>query len=55
MYVVCGDHLDDAIDDFLEAYGEAPDVCLLETTSFTDWAPPKKCQYCEGGPVYLVV
>lgn len=55
MFVVCGDHLEDAIDEFLEAYGEAPDVYQLAATSFTAWTPPAKCQFCEDGPVYLVV
>lgn len=39
MYVVCPEHLDEAIDAFVEEYGTSPDVYLLEKTNFTDWTP----------------
>ncbi len=55
MYVVCREHLEEAIDEFVEVYGAAPDVHVLEATHFTDWSPPEHCQYCENGPIYLVV
>jgi len=55
LYVVCPEHLDEAIDAFVEEYGTSPDVYLLEKTNFTDWTPPENCQYCGQGPVYLVI
>jgi CxxH/CxxC protein (TIGR04129 family) len=55
MYVVCNKHLEDAIEDFVEAYEQSPDVYELEQVSFTDWASPKTCNYCDRQPKYLVV
>ena len=55
MYVVCLEHLEEALDEFVEDYGTAPDVHLLEAARFADWTPPGRCRYCERGPVYLVV
>ncbi len=55
MFVVCREHLEEAIDEFVESYGAAPDVHLLAATRFTDWSPPGHCQYCGQEPVYLVI
>lgn len=55
MYVVCNDHLENAIEDFVETYEQPPDVYELEKVSFTDWASPHCCNYCEKRPKYLVV
>lgn len=55
MYAVCADHLEPAIDDFLEVYGAAPDVLLLRETPFTEWTAPPRCHYCQAEPIYLVV
>jgi len=55
MYVVCPEHLDQAIDDFVDIYEMPPDLYLLEKVSFTDWTAPHRCDFCEQPPVYLVV
>lgn len=55
MYVVCNEHLEDAIEDFVEAYEQTPDIYELGKVSFTDWASPRTCNYCEQPPKYLVV
>ncbi len=55
MYVVCNEYLEDAIEDFVEVYEQPPDIYELEKVSFTDWASPRTCNYCEKPPKYLVV
>lgn len=55
MYVVCEDHLEDAIDDFVDVYEQPPDIYELEKVSFTDWMAPKNCNMCKHEPKYLVV
>lgn len=55
MYVVCSQHLDQAIDEFVEVYEMPPDLYKLEMVSFTDWTCPSTCDFCSNPPVYLVV
>lgn len=55
MYVVCEEHLDTAIDEFIEAFEEAPDIYKLEDVTFTEWTAPPQCSYCSCRPIYLVV
>ncbi|GFN37149.1 CxxH/CxxC protein [Tepidimicrobium xylanilyticum] len=55
MYVVCNEHLENAIDDFIEIYEQPPDIYELEKVTFTDWASPRNCNYCGNLPKYLVV
>ncbi|TCP52553.1 CxxH/CxxC protein (TIGR04129 family) [Tumebacillus sp. BK434] len=56
MYVVCKEHVEMALDDFVEEYeGQAPDVHKLDDLSFTAWQAPAKCEYCDQHPKYLVV
>ena len=55
MYVVCGEHLEEAIEDFVEIYEQPPDIYELEKISFTDWMAPKDCDLCSKIPKYLVV
>lgn len=55
MYVVCKEHLELAIDHFVDEYEDAPDVVLLEDTSFSAWAAPESCQFCGKPPEVLVV
>ncbi|WP_082760071.1 CxxH/CxxC protein [Abyssisolibacter fermentans] len=55
MYVVCNEHLNIAIDEFLEVYDQCPDFYELEKISFTDWTSPNICDYCDKKPKYLVV
>lgn len=55
MYVVCADHLEEAIDEFVDIYETPPDLYELERVSFTDWSVPSHCTFCKKPPVYLVV
>lgn len=55
MYVVCNEHLEDAIEEFVETFEQPPDIYELEEVSFTDWASPHNCHYCERPPKYLVL
>ncbi len=55
MYVVCKDHVELAIDMFVDEFEEAPDVVDLEHTKFIDWEPPVKCQECDHEARFLVV
>ncbi len=55
MYVVCVEHIDQAIDDFVEVYESPPDIYLLEELSFTAWTAPATCDLCQRKPIYLVV
>lgn len=55
MQVCCQDHLERAIDDFVDELEEAPDIYLLKEITFTDWTAPSTCDFCDQQPVYLVV
>lgn len=55
MFVVCKDHLEIAIDMFLDEYEDAPDIVDPQEVQFTDWEPPFYCIRCEQGGRYLVV
>lgn len=55
MYVVCEEHLERALDEFVEIYEACPDVHILEKIHFTDWETPCTCDFCQKKPVYLVV
>jgi CxxH/CxxC protein (TIGR04129 family) len=55
MYIVCEEHLDQAIDEFVESCGESPDLYLLEEISFSSWSAPTTCQFCEQKSKYLVL
>ncbi|RKD22900.1 CxxH/CxxC protein [Ammoniphilus oxalaticus] len=55
MIICCGEHMDRAIDDFVDEYEDAPDIYKLTTTTFTAWTPPTCCEYCKQASVYLVI
>lgn len=55
MYIVCEEHVDWALDDFVDEYEDAPDVVDLEKVQFSDWQPPAHCSECERKPRYLIV
>ncbi len=55
VYVVCSEHIDRAIDEFVEVYESPPDIYLLKELHFTAWTAPSTCEFCNCGPVYLVV
>lgn len=55
MYVVCKEHVETAIDRFVDEYEDAPDVVDLKETEFSDWDPPAKCAECGNNGDFLVV
>jgi CxxH/CxxC protein (TIGR04129 family) len=55
VYVVCEDHLEQALDEFVEIYEMPPDLYELESVSLSDWAAPTSCTFCSKPPKYLVV
>jgi len=54
-YVVCPDHLDEAIEEFLDAYEASPDIHRLKDITFTEWTAPPVCHFCSRAPEFLVV
>lgn len=55
MYCVCKEHVELAIDKFVDEYEDAPDLVDLKTTSFAAWDPPAVCDMCDRPPEILVV
>ncbi|WP_127582161.1 CxxH/CxxC protein [Paenibacillus koleovorans] len=55
MYCVCKEHLELALDLFVDEYEEAPDVYALNELKFTAWEPPAQCERCGEAPEYLVI
>ncbi|MNZ63941.1 hypothetical protein D3C78_820980 [compost metagenome] len=55
MYVVCKDHVELAIDKFVDEFEEAPDIVDLEHTKFIDWEPPITCEECQCEAKFLIV
>ncbi|GAB2716903.1 CxxH/CxxC protein [Paenibacillus thermoaerophilus] len=55
MYCVCKEHLELAIDQFVDEYEDAPDIVDLAETKFSAWEPPAHCERCSQPPRYLVV
>ncbi|MDQ1911146.1 CxxH/CxxC protein [Paenibacillus sp. GD4] len=55
MYVVCKEHLELAIDMFVDEYEDAPDIVDLEKVHFTAWEPPACCERCAAEGRFLVV
>jgi CxxH/CxxC protein (TIGR04129 family) len=55
MYVICEDHLEQAIEEFVDVYESPPDLYHLDKVSFTDWTAPSHCDFCSRPPIFLVV
>ncbi|MGI6575831.1 MAG: CxxH/CxxC protein [bacterium] len=55
MYCVCNEHLERAIDEFVDIYEMPPDIYRLSQVSFTAWDSPPTCNFCSLPPQYLVV
>jgi CxxH/CxxC protein (TIGR04129 family) len=55
MYVVCEEHLEQAIDRFVMEFEDAPDIADLTLTTFSAWDPPETCVECGRPARYLVV
>ncbi|MCL6457473.1 MAG: CxxH/CxxC protein [Gorillibacterium sp.] len=57
MYCVCKEHVEIAIDRFVDEYEEAPDVVDLQKTHFAAWDPPPSCEErdCNQDAQFLVI
>lgn len=55
MYCVCREHVEQAIDKFVDEYEDAPDLINLQTTAFTEWEPPSHCEWCGNWVEILVM
>lgn len=57
MYCVCKEHVEIALDRFVDEYEEAPDVVDLKETHFAAWDPPPRCEEpgCDQAAEFLVV
>lgn len=55
MFVVCKEHIEIAIDQFVDEYEEAPDIYDLKDVRFTAWEPPATCERCSNKPQFLVI
>jgi CxxH/CxxC protein (TIGR04129 family) len=49
------EHLELAIDRFVDEYEDAPDIVDLTETRFSGWEPPSRCEECENDARFLVV
>ncbi len=54
MYCVCREHVELAIDKFVDEYEDAPDLVNLQTTTFSAWTAPEHCEWC-GNPAEILV
>ena len=55
MFVCCKEHMEDAIERFVDEYEDAPDLYRLSETSFKAWTVPARCDFCDREPFFLVV
>ncbi|WP_217596530.1 CxxH/CxxC protein [Cohnella sp. GbtcB17] len=55
MYCVCKEHVELAIDTFVDEYEDAPDLVNLKETKFSAWDPPQHCEFCKEPVHFLVV
>ncbi|RUS48823.1 CxxH/CxxC protein [Cohnella sp. AR92] len=55
MYCVCKEHVELAIDKFVDEYEDAPDLVNLGEATFTAWEAPKRCEWCDGPAEILIV
>ncbi|AMA71483.1 MULTISPECIES: CxxH/CxxC protein [Aneurinibacillus] len=57
-FIVCAaDQLELALDEFVDEYGEAPDVYVLSEVEkeVVGWKAPKTCRYSAEKPAYILL
>lgn len=54
MFAVCKDHLELAIDMFVDEYEEAPDIVLLKQGAILGRHAPEQCMRCDQPPEFVV-
>jgi len=52
---VCAEHLELAIDEFVDEYEDAPDLIDLREVTFPKWQPPAHCERCATGEARFLV
>ena len=55
MFVVCKEHLELAIDRFVDEFEDAPDLIDLKQVHFSAWQPPETCEDCKEPARFLVI
>jgi CxxH/CxxC protein (TIGR04129 family) len=55
LFICCDEHLEIAIDQFVDDYEDAPDIYQLADVHFTDWVAPVHCQFCQEESKYIVL
>lgn len=55
MFCVCREHVELAIDKFVDEYEDAPDLVDLGTAKFSAWTAPEHCEWCDNKAEVLVV
>jgi len=55
VYICCKEHLELAIDHFVDNYEDAPDVYNLDDVTFTAWKAPNCCEFCQNESQFLVL
>ncbi|WP_115995371.1 CxxH/CxxC protein [Cohnella lupini] len=55
MYCVCREHVELAIDKFVDENEDAPDLVSLETAVFSAWTKPEHCEWCSNPAEVLVI
>lgn len=59
MYVVCADHLERALEEYVDEYLRAPDIYLTTDQAAADAAGGRPiaptCRYCDEPSKYLVI
>jgi CxxH/CxxC protein (TIGR04129 family) len=55
VFTVCIEHVEQAIDTYVNDYGQPPDLYRLDTVRFADWQPSETCVICKGKAVLLIV
>ncbi|MCR3920977.1 MAG: CxxH/CxxC protein [Firmicutes bacterium] len=53
MYVACQEHIDHAIEAYIDKFERSPDLYLLDRIDIGE-TKPERCHFCERTPVYLV-
>ncbi len=54
MIVACLEHLERAIDEYLVAYEQAPDILTIAQAETLGLTIPLTCRYCGGKPGYVL-
>jgi CxxH/CxxC protein (TIGR04129 family) len=55
VFTVCMEHVEQAIDTYVNDYGQPPDLYRLDTVRFADWQPSGVCSFCNSKAVLLIV